>query len=139
MKKVIKKLIILYSLVMFVGTFSACRGGLYMEDFVDVQWTGSDINLQFTYTADDPGKATGTLVKDNNTLDIVCLFSLSKNILIYDKSEYDLSTDGVDCMVLLMGHYKIKDDVATVTIVEDNLFNGDYLNKVIYLQKAPLS
>lgn len=124
---------------MFVGTFSACRGGLYIEDFVDVQWACSEINLQFTYTADDPGKATGTLVKDNNTLDIVCLFSLSKNILIYDKSEYDLSTDGVDCMVLLMGHYKIKDDVATVTIVEDNLFNGDYLNKVIYLQKAPLS
>ena len=63
----------------------------------------------------------------------------SKNIEIYDKSEYDLTTGDIVCPALLIGHYKIKDDVATVTIVEDNLFNGDYLNKVIYLQKAPLS
>lgn len=68
MKKVIKKLIILYSLVMFVGTFSACRGGLYMEDFVDVQWACSEIKLQFTYTAEDSEKGTGTLIKDKNPL-----------------------------------------------------------------------
>ena len=125
---------------MFVGTFSACRGGLYMEDFVDVQWACSEINLQFTYTtAEDSEKGTGTLIKDNKTIDIVCMFTLSKNIEIYDKSEYDLTTGDIVCPALLIGHYKIKDDVATVTIVEDNLFNGDYLNKVIYLQKAPLS
>ena len=122
---------------MFVGTFSACRGGLYMEDFVDVQWACSEINLQFTYTAEDSEKGTGTLIKDNKTIDIVCMFTLSKNIEIYDKSEYDLTTGDIVCPALLIGHYKIKDDVATVTIVEDNLFNGDYLNKVIYLQKAP--
>ena len=35
-----------------------------MEDFVDVQWTCSDINLQFTYTLDDLEKATVTIVED---------------------------------------------------------------------------
>lgn len=139
MKKGIKKLIILFFLLVFVGNLSACRGGLYMDDFINVRWTCSDINLQFTYTADNLEKATGTLIKDNKTIDVVCMFTLSKNIEIYDKSEYDLTTGDIVCPALLIGHYKIKDDVATVTIVEDNLFNGDYLNKVIYLQKAPLS
>ncbi|MBQ7916300.1 MAG: hypothetical protein IJ315_05890 [Firmicutes bacterium] len=49
----------------------------------------------------------------------VCLFSISKNIDIFDKSEFDSQTDGIECAVLLSGHYKIKDDVATATIVED--------------------
>lgn len=110
-----------------------------MDDFINVRWTCSEINLQFTYTADNLEKATGTLIKDNKIIDIVCMFTLSKNIMIYDKSEYDLTTGDIVCPALLIGHYKIKDDVATVTIVEDNLFNGEYLNKVIYLQKAPLS
>ncbi len=139
MKKGIKKLIILFFLLVFVGNLSACRWGLYMDDFINVRWTCSEINLQFTYTADNLEKATGTLIKDNKIIDIVCMFTLSKNIMIYDKSEYDLTTGDIVCPALLIGHYKIKDDVATVTIVEDNLFNGEYLNKVIYLQKAPLS
>ena len=136
MKKIIS---IAVCFVVIVGTFSACRGGLYMDDFVDVQWTCSDMGLQFTYTTNDPEKATGTIVKDEETIDIVCLFSLSKNIEIYDESEFDLQTDGIECAALLIGHYKIKDDIATVTIVEDNLFHGDYWDEVIYLQMTPLT
>ena len=68
MKKGIKKLIILFFLLVFVGNLSACRWGLYMDDFINVRWTCSEINLQFTYTADDLEKATGTLIKDNKTI-----------------------------------------------------------------------
>lgn len=110
-----------------------------MEDYVDVRWTCNDINLQFTYTADNFEMGIGTITKDNTTIDIVCLFSLSKNIEIYNKSEYNSSTGDVVCTPLLLGHYKINGDVATVTIVEDNLFNGDYVDKVISLQKKPLT
>ena len=95
MKKGIKKLIILFFLLVFVGNLSACRCGLYMDDFINVRWTCSDINLQFTYTADNLEKATGTLIKDNKTIDVVCMFTLSKNIEIYDKSEYDLTTGDI--------------------------------------------
>jgi len=118
MKKIISIAVCVF---LVVGTFSACRGGVYMEDFVDVQWTSSDIGLQFAYTADDREKGIGVLNQNDETIDIVCLFSANKNILIYDKSEFDLQTDGIECAVLLMGHYKINNDVATVTIVEDNL------------------
>ncbi len=137
--KVKRFLNIVVCLFLVVGTFSACRGGLYMDDFVDVQWTCSNMGLQFTYTADDPEKAIGTIVKDGETIDIACLFSASKQILIYDKAEFDLQTDGIECAALLIGHYKIKDGVATVTIAEDNLFHGDYLDEVIYLQMTPLT
>lgn len=136
MKKIIS---IAVCLLMVVGTFSACRAGLYMEDFVDVQWTCNDIELQFTYTSENSEMGIGTLVKDNETIDIVCMFSLSKHIEIYDKSKFD-PTDGIDLSTaLLVGHYKIKDNIATVTIVKDNLFGGNYLNKVFYLQMTPLS
>ena len=134
-----KKINIAVCLLIVVGIFSACRGGLYMEDYVDVRWTCNDINLQFTYTADNFEMGIGTITKDNTTIDIVCLFSLSKNIEIYNKSEYNSSTGDVVCTPLLLGHYKINGDVATVTIVEDNLFNGDYVDKVISLQKKPLT
>ncbi len=135
MKKIIS--IVVYLLIV-VGIFSACRGGLYMEDFVDVQWTCNDIGLQFTYTNDNSEMGVGTLVKDNKTIEIVCLYSLSKNIEIYDKSEYNLTADDVVCAALLIGHYELNNNVATITIVEDNLFDGDYLDKVFTLQMIPL-
>ncbi len=136
MKKIIS--IVVYLLIV-VGTFSACRGGSYIEDFVNVQWSCSDMSLRFTYTEDNSEMGTGTLVKDDNTIEIVCLFSLSKNIEIYSKSDYNSTAGDVICTALLIGHYELKDNVATVTIVEDNLFNGDYLDKVIYLQMKPLT
>lgn len=135
MKKIIS---IIVWLIIAVATFSGCRGGLYMEDFVDVQWTCSDIDMEFTYNSDNLEMAIGTLVKDDETIEIVCMFSLFKNIEIYDKSEYDSTTCDDIRTPLLIGSYSIKGDVATVTIIQDNLFNGEYLDKVIYLEKTPL-
>lgn len=67
------------------------------------------------------------------------MFILNKNIKIYDELEHDLTTSDIVCTALLIGHYTIEDDIATVTIVEDNLFNGDCLNNVIHSLKTPLS
>ena len=134
-----KKIIRFVCLLIVVVTFSGCRGGLYMEDFIDVRWTCSDIDMQFTYTSDNPEMAIGTLVKDDETIDITCMYALTKTIWIFDKLEYDSTTiDGIVCEPLLIGSYVIEGDVATVTITRDNLFNGEYLDEVIYLEKTPL-
>ena len=134
-----KNINILVYLFVVIVTLCACRGGLYMEDFVDVQWTCSNMDMKFTYTVDNEGTAVGTIVKDNETINIVCMYTASKNIEIYDKLEYDSTTiDGIVCEPLIIGHYEIKDDIAVVTIFEDTLFNGEYLDKVIYLEKTPL-
>ena len=129
---------IITCLFIVVVIFNACRGGVYMEDFEDVQWTCSDIKMEFTYTSDNPEMAIGTLIREDETIEIVCLFSLFKNIEIYDKSEYDATTCDDIRIPLIIGSYVIKDDVATVTIIQDNLFNGEYLDEVIYLEKTPL-
>ncbi|MBQ7778905.1 MAG: hypothetical protein IJ404_00275 [Clostridia bacterium] len=136
MKKIIN---IFVSLLIVIVTFSACRGGVYIDDFVNVKWTCNDFGLQFSYTDDNPEMGVGTLVKDNETIEIICLFSLSKNIEVYDKSNYSSTDSNEVCKALLIGHYEVKDDVAKVTIIEDNLFNGEYLNKVIYLKMTPLT
>lgn len=136
MKKIVS---ILVSLLIVIVTFSACRGGVYIDDFVNAQWTCNDLSLQFAYTDDNPEMGVGTLVKDNETIEIICLFSLSKNIEIYDKSNYGSTDSDEVCKALLIGHYEIKDNVAKVTIIEDNLFKGEYLNKVIYLKMTPLN
>lgn len=134
-----KRISIVVCFLIIIGMFCACRGGTYIEDFVDVQWICDDIGLQFTYTADNREMGIGTLDKDKESLDIVCLFSLSKNIEIYDKMEYNSKVGDEVCEALLVGHYELKDGIATITIIEDNLFGGDYLNKVIYLQMTPIN
>lgn len=110
-----------------------------MEDYVDVRWTCDDIDMQFTYTSDNSEMGLGTIIKDNEKIEIVCLFSLSKHIEIYDKATFDLNSEyiGGDS-ALIVGHYKLKDDIATVTIVKDNLYDGNYLNKAICLQMTHL-
>lgn len=136
----IRKIIsIVVCMFILVGMFSACRGGSYMEDFIDVQWTCDDIELQFTYTSSNREMGIGTVVKDNGVIDIVCQFTLSKNIEIYDKEKYNEATGYIECTALLIGYYELKDDVATVTIVEDNLYDGDYVNKKIYLQMKSIT
>ena len=52
------------------------------------------------------------------------MFILNKNIKTYDELEHDLITGDIICSALLIKHYTIEDDIATVTIVEDNSFNG---------------
>ena len=109
-----------------------------MDDFDDVQWVCKDIQLQFSYVSDNLEMGTGTIIKDKEVIDIVCMFSLSKNIEIYDKLKYNSTTGDDVCDALLIGHYEIEGNVAKVTIVEDNLYEGNYLNKVIYLDRIPL-
>ena len=133
MKK-IRSIIVCFLIVVLI--FSGCRGGLYMEDFKNVQWTCSDMDIEFTYM--DTGPAIGTIVKDGVAIDIICWYSLSKTIDIYDKVEYEATTGDEVCVPLIIGSYSIKDDVATVNITQDNMFDGEYLDKVIYLEKTPL-
>ena len=135
MKKTIS---IIVCLSIVIGIFSGCRGGLYMEDFIDVQWTCGDIDMEFTYSSASPEMAIGTLNKDTETIDIVCRYALTKTIWIFEKLEYESITGDEACEPLLAGSYVIEGDVATVTITRDNLFNGEYLNEVIYLEKTPL-
>ena len=134
-----KKTISFFLCLLIVVSFSACRAGLYMDDFIDTRWTCDEMNLQFTYNADNLDVAIGTLVKDGKTIDIACMYTMAKTILIHDKSEYYATADGEVCVPLLIGRYRIKGDTATYTITEDNLFGGDYLDKVIYLRMTPLT
>ena len=123
---------------MVIATLAGCKGGLYMEDFKDVQWTCSEIEMQFEYTSEDLEKAIGTLVKDGETIEIVCSYTLFKNIEVYDKTDYDANSIEDIREPLLIGSYKINGDIATVKIIQDNLFNGEYLDKEIELTKTPL-
>lgn len=134
MKKVAKWLCIFMVLLMLTG----CKAGMYMEDFENVQWTCSEIQLQFSYKDVDSGPAVGTLGTDNQTVDIVCRYALTKTIWIFDKTEYESITDDEVCEPLFIGSYSIEDDVATVKITTDNLFNGEYLDKEIHLTKTPI-
>ena len=133
-----KKLVSIICVLIVVMTFSGCKGGLYMEDFENVQWTCSEIELQYTYYDVETGFAMGTIVKDNEYIDIVCRYSLSKTIDIYDKEKYESRTGDEVCEPLLIGGYKIEGDIATVKILQDNLFNGEYLDKEIHLTKTPI-
>ena len=133
-----KKLVKFICILMAIMTLSACKGGLYMEDFKDVQWTCSDINMQFVYADDEVYSAVGIIEKDGENVEIVCDYFATKVIWIYDKSEYDALAEGETCDPLLTGSYTIKGDVATVKITTDNLFNGEYLDKEIELTKTPL-
>ena len=123
---------------MVIATLAGCKGGLYMEDFKDVQWTCSEIEMQFEYTSEDLEKAIGTLVKDGETIEIVCSYTLFKNIEVYDKTDYDANSIEDIREPLLIESYKINGDIATVKIIQDNLFNGEYLDKEIELTKTPL-
>ena len=134
MKKIVKSICIL----MVIMTLSACKGGLYMDDFADVQWTCSEIDMQFEYTSDNREMAIGTLVKGDETINIVCKFTLYKNIEVYDESEYDSTTSDDVRTPLLIGSYSIEGDIATVEIIQDNLYNGEYLDKEIHLTKTPI-
>ena len=119
--------------------FSGCKAGLYMEDFENVQWNCSEMELEFTYGEQGPDFATGTIVKDGEKVEIVCLYFLTKVIWIYDKEKYEAPrADDEVIEPLLTGSYKIEGDVATVKITTDNLFNGEYLDKEIELIKTPI-
>lgn len=134
MKKVAKMTVLLILVVICSG----CLVGVYIEDFKDVQWTCNDIELQFTYTSDNLEMAIGTLAKEDENIDIICKYAANKAIWIFDKAEYESTTDNEVCEPLLIGSYTIEGDTATVTIIRDNLYNGEYLDKVIQLTKAPI-
>ena len=133
-----KKLVSIICVLIVVMTISGCKAGLYMEDFENVQWTCSEIELQYTYYDVETGFAMGTIVKDNEYIDIVCRYSLCKTIDIYDKEKYESRTGDEVCEPLFIGSYKIEGDIATVKITTDNFFNGEYLDKEIELTKTPL-
>ena len=134
------KLVKIISFVVIIACFilSGCRVGLYMEDFEDVQWTCSEIELQFKCTSENSEYAVGTICKDTESIEIVCKYFSTKVIWIYDKSEYESLTGDEACEPLLTGSYTIEGDVATVKITTDNLFNGEYLDKEIHLTKTPI-
>ena len=133
-----KKLVSIICVLIVVMTISGCKVGLYMEDFENVQWNCSEMELEFTYGEQGPDLAVGTIVKDGETIEIVCLYFLTKVIWIYDKLEYDALASDEACDPLLTGSYSIEGDVATVKITTDNLFNGEYLDKEIHLTKTPI-
>lgn len=133
-----KKLVSIICVLIVVMAFFGCKGGLYMEDFKDVQWTCNELEMKFTYTTDNEEMAFGTLTKDNESNEIVCLFTLSKTIEIFDKEQFEARSGDEVCEPLLVGGYTIKDDVATVKILKDNFFNGEYLDKEIHLTKTPI-
>ena len=110
-----------------------------MEDFENVQWNCSEMELEFTYGEQGPDLAVGTIVKDGETIEIVCLYFLTKVIWIYDKAKYEAPrADDEVVDPLLTGSYSIEGDIATVKITTDNLFNGEYLDKEIHLTKTPV-
>lgn len=125
-------------LVVVSVVFNGCRVGLYMEDFENVQWTCDVLELQFSYTSDNPEAAIGNISKDDENIEILCKFFSTKVIWIYDKLEYDALASDEACDPLLTGSYSIEGDVATVKITTDNLFNGEYLDKEIHLTKTPI-
>ena len=135
MKKVI---CFLLCIVIMCFTLSGCKVGLYMDDYKDVQWTCNELDMQFTYTSDNLEMAKGTLVKDGETIEILCSFTLSKTIDVYDKLQYESRTEDEICAPILIGSYSIEGDIATVKIIQDNLFNGEYLDKEIHLTKTPV-
>ena len=60
-----EKLNFVIYLIIVVTTFGACRGGMYIDDFINVQWICNDINIQFKYTGEDCEKGRQSLVKDD--------------------------------------------------------------------------
>ena len=109
-----------------------------MEDFENVQWTCDVLELQFSYTSDNPEAAIGNISKDDENIEILCKFFSTKVIWIYDKLEYDALASDEACDPLLTGSYSIEGDIATVKITTDNFFNGEYLDKEIHLTKTPV-
>ena len=134
-----KKIVSIICVLIVVMTISGCKVGLYMEDFENVQWNCSEMELEFTYGEQGPDLAVGTIVKDGETIEIVCLYFLTKVIWIYDKAKYEAPrADDEVVDPLLTGSYSIEGDIATVKITTDNLFNGEYLDKEIHLTKTPV-
>ena len=133
-----KKLVSIICVLIVVMTISGCKVGLYMEDFKDVQWNCTDIELQFTYSSDNPEMAVGTIVKEDEKIDIICIYTANKSIWIFNKAEYESTIGDEVCEPLLIGSCTIKDDTAMVTIIRDNLYCGEYLDKEIELTKTPL-
>ena len=134
-----RKLVRIICFLIIVMTISGCKVGLYMEDFENVQWSCSEMELEFTYGIQGPEPAVGTIVKDGETIEIVCLYFLTKAIWIYDKAKYEAPrADDEVVDPLLTGSYSIEGDIATVKITTDNLFNGEYLDKEIHLTKTPI-
>ena len=134
-----RKLVRIICFLIIVMTISGCKVGLYMEDFENVQWSCSEMELEFTYGIQGPEPAVGTIVKDGETIEIICKYTLTKTIRIFDKAEYEAPrTEDEVLEPLLTGSYSIEGDIATVKITTDNLFNGEYLDKEIELTKTPL-
>ena len=134
-----KKVLNLALILILVVICSGCKVGLYMEDFENVQWSCSEMELEFTYGIQGPEPAVGTIVKDGETIEIICKYTLTKTIRIFDKAEYEAPRTGDEvCEPLFIGSYKIEGDIATVKITTDNFFNGEYLDKEIELTKTPL-
>ena len=133
-----KKVLNLALILILVVICSGCLVGIYMEDFKDVQWICTDIELQFTYSSDNPEMAVGTIAKEDEKIDIICIYTANKSIWIFNKAEYESTIGDEACEPLLIGSYTIKDDAAMVTIIRDNLYCGEYLDKEIELTKTPL-
>ena len=154
-----KKLI---SVMMFIFVIATCNGCVVKDiisnisakfynpniwEYGEGQWICEELNLEFTYISyesqEEAESTAGTIVKDGEVIDIVCAFSYGREVVIFDRIEHDTSIanhGGIACDPILVIEYKFedKDAVATATVTQDRLFDGEYLEKEVTLKKVEI-
>lgn len=108
-------------------------------------WVCEELNLEFTYvkytSEEESEEQMGKIVKDGETIDVVCAYTWSRAVELYDKKEYDESIaehGGIACEPILIIKYDFddKNPVAKAVVTKDILFGGEYLDKEVTLKKV---
>lgn len=106
---------------------SSCRSLDYADKYKNVKWTSVDPVIEFTVSNKTDEFNEGTLKVNDETVDILCLWTLSNGLDVFYKNKVDLSSDSLsDDEIAIRGNYKIKKGIVTLTIDLDNVYDNKY-------------
>ena len=106
---------------------SSCRSHDYADKYKNVKWTSVDPVIEFTVSNKTDEFNEGTLKVNDETVEILCLWTLSNGLHIFYKNKVDLSSDSLsDDEIAIRGNYKIKKGIVTLTIDLDNVYDNKY-------------
>lgn len=122
-----KRIGIILTCLITILLLSSCRSLDYADKYENVKWTSVDPVIEFTVINKTDEFNEGTLKVSDETVDILCLWTLSNGLHIFYKNKVDLSSDSLsDDEIAIRGNYKIKKGIVTLTIDLDNVYDNKY-------------
>lgn len=122
-----KRIRIILMCLITIFLLSSCRSLDYADKYKNVKWTSVDPVIEFTVSNKTDEFNEGTLKVNDETVDILCLWTLSNGLDVFYKNKVDLSSDSLsDDEIAIRGNYKIKKGIVTLTIDLDNVYDNKY-------------